>query len=165
MSSLRVLGTTIREVLTRPSQEAGATEVNLQEDEPRVLQVLIHYFYYFELDTTGRPTTSGLSAFLVHVYALADRYDVAPLCSLVVQRLNIVCNPAQDEDDFVAVLRVTHACTSGNTLWNILLPKAKSNMSLLLKNESFRELLPEIPTIALSLLDLSERKKHAWVSE
>lgn len=115
---------------------------------------MLHFLYYFKLDTTGRPTTSGLSTFLVHVYAIADKYDVSELRTLVVERLKNVCEPAEDPDDFVAVLRVTDACTADKAVWNVLLPKAKANIALLLKNESFRELVSEIPTLALSLLDL-----------
>jgi hypothetical protein len=93
------------------------------------------------------------------VYALADKYDVPPLRGLVVRRLKLFCDPTINIEEFVAVMRVTDACTAENTIWDVLLPLAKSNIGLLLANESFRELVVEIPTIALSLLDVLGGKK------
>lgn len=152
-------------LLTSPFQEAGASEVNLPDDDPKVLEALIHFLYHFNLDTTARPSTCGVSAFLVQVYAIADKYDVAPLRTLVVNRLNKACDPTQDVDDFIAALRVTDACTAGATIWDVLLPKAKTNISLLLESKAFRELVMEIPTLTLSLLGFLDEAKWAQVLE
>lgn len=119
-----------------------------------MLQVLIHYVYHFTLDTTSRPVTSGLWTFLVHVYALADKYDVPPLRSLVVRRLHELCNPVTDIDQFIAVLRVVDACTAENTLWDIMVPKVSDNIALLLKDQSFQELVMECPRLTLSVLGM-----------
>lgn len=127
--------------MTHVSQENGSKLINLPDDEPRVLQVLIHYVYHFTLDTTSRPVTSGLWTFLVHVYALADKYDLPPLRSLVVRRLHELCNPTTDIDQFIAVLRVVDACTAEDTLWDILVPKVSDHIGLLLKDQSFQELV------------------------
>jgi speckle-type POZ protein len=139
---------------TKMSQENGAKFVNLPDDEPRVLEVLIHYMYHFDLDTTSRPKTSGLWTFLVHVYALADKYDLPPLRSLVAQRLDDVCDPTTSIDEFVAVLRVVDACTAERTLWDIMVPNVSTNLALLLKDQSFEELVMECPSLTLPLLGM-----------
>lgn len=127
--------------------------------------MLIRYLYHFELDTTGRPTTAGLWTFLVHVYAIADKYDVPPLRLLVVQRLHDLCDPTKNIDDFIAVLRVTDACTAESTLWDFMLPKVMSNMTLLLQDESFRELAMEMPSLTLPLLATMDPHKYVDVLE
>jgi hypothetical protein len=157
--SARVSSRERAHVLTQLSQENGATEIDLPDDEPQVLQALIHFLYNSKLDTAERSTTSGLSTLLVHVYAIADKYDVAALRALAVVRLNVVCDPVKNMEDFLAVLRVTDACTVEKTIWNILIPKARSHISLLLKNESFRELVVELPTLTFSLLACLENEK------
>lgn len=140
--------------LTKTKQEAGASTINLPDDDPSVLQVLIHYLYHFVLDTTCRPNTASPSTFLVHVYAIADKYNVKPLRRLILHRLDELCNPATDLDDFVAVLRVTDACTADGTLWDILLPKVRANITLLLRDEAFQELVMELPSLTLPLLGM-----------
>lgn len=139
-------------------QESGASTIDLPDDEPSVLQVLIHYLYNFTLETDYRPRTAGVSAFLVHVYAIADKYDVPPLRSLATQRLDEACKPVQDTDDFVAVLRVVDACTAESTIWDILLPKVKANITHLLKDEGFKELVMELPALTLPMLGLLDMK-------
>jgi hypothetical protein len=116
--------------------------------------------YHFELDTSSRPATSGLWTFLVHVYALADKYDLPPLRSLVAQRLGEVCDPTTEIDEFVALLRVVDACTAERTLWDILLPKVRVNIKLLLKEESFQELVMEMPSLTLPLLGMLDHDKY-----
>lgn len=150
-------------ILTQLSQESGATEINLPDDEPQVLQVLIHYMYHFTLDITERPKTSGPWTFLVHVYALADKYDVPPLRQLAARRLNDVCDPTKDIDEFAAVIRVTDACTVESTLWDILLLKAKANITMLLEDESFQELVMETPSLTLPLLRMLDYPKYLEV--
>jgi hypothetical protein len=93
------------------------------------------------------------------VYALADKYDVAPLRTLVVGHLNRICEHVGPVDDFVAFLRVVNTCTADNTLWDILLPKIKINIKTLLKHESFQELVIELPCLTLPLLGMLDYDK------
>jgi hypothetical protein len=119
-----------------------------------VLQVLLHFLCNFTLDISGSPSTSGPLTFLVHVYAIADKYDIGPLRALAVERLDKECHPMKNGDNFIAVVRVTEACAAENTIWDVLMPKAKASVGFLLKQDSFRELVVEIPALSLSLLDL-----------
>lgn len=111
------------------------------------------------LDTTCRPNTASPSTFSVHVYAAADKYDVPPLRRLIVHRMEELCDPVEDLDDFVAVLRVTDACTANRALWDILLPKAKTNITQLLQDESFRWLAMELLSLTLPLLGMLDQNE------
>jgi hypothetical protein len=135
-------------------QESGAAQINLPNDEPTVLNVLFQYLYAYELDNNQRPPTSGLWTFLVHVYGIVDKYDVPSLRQLVADRLEDLCDPEEHVDEFVAVLRVIDSCTAGSTLWDIMLPKVKAKLSLLSKDESFQELVMELPSLTIPLLGM-----------
>ena len=102
---------------------------------------------------------------MVHVYAIADKYDVPPLRRLILQRLEELCDPVKDLDDFVAVLRVTDACIADRALWDILLPKMKTNITQLLLDESFRELAMELPGLTLPLLGMLDQIEFVKVLE
>lgn len=93
------------------------------------------------------------SAFLIQLYAVADKYDVPPLRSLILERLEATCDPVEHETDFIDALRVVDECTADNSIWKILLPKLKTNLQTLLKNQAFREAVTEQPAMTLQLLD------------
>jgi len=123
-----------------------------------VLRVLIRYLYKNVHDTTQAFSfppyqTLGDSAFLIHVYAIADKYDVPALCKRVVQRLVETCDPQKDEADFIEALRVVDDCTLDNEIWDFLLTKTRRNLQTLLKNGSFRELVLEHARLTFELLD------------
>lgn len=147
--------------LTRLSQERGVKFVNLPDDDPRVLQVLLHYMYHFTVDDAKTPKTSSIHTFFVHLYAIADKYDVSGLQQLVAQRLDDTSNPAKNVDEFVALLRVADACTAESTVWDILLPKVLDNITLLLQHESFQEFVTESPGLTLRLLGMLQFSKYA----
>lgn len=92
------------------------------------------------------------SVFLIQVYAIADKYDVPPLRSLVTERLDSMCDPAEDENDFIEALRAVDEHTSDNTIWNILIPKLKASLPVLLENHFFEEVVMEQPAMNLQLL-------------
>jgi hypothetical protein len=94
----------------------------------------------------------GDSAFLIHIYALADKFAVPALCKLAVQRLVETCDPQKNEADFIEALRVVDDCTVDDTIWDFLLTKAKRNLQTLLNSESFRELVLEHSKLTYELL-------------
>jgi len=125
----------------------------MPDDDPSALQGLLHYLYHFTL-APWRPSASCPWISLVRLYALADEYDIAPLHTLFAEQLDYACEPVPFVEDFVAVLRVVDACTADNTLWDILLPKVRANIKLVLQRESFRELVMELPCLTLPLLSM-----------
>jgi hypothetical protein len=139
-------------MLTTQSQDSNTTTLSLPDDDPWVLRVLIRYFYKNVLDTKIKPYETPTSAFLVQVYALADKYDVPPLRSLVVQRLEETCDPLEDMDDFIAALRIVDSHTAEDTVWEVFLPKMQEDLEILVQDCKFREVLVEQPTVAIRLL-------------
>jgi hypothetical protein len=104
-------------LLTIQSQDSNSTILELPDDDPDALLVLIRYFYKntlftgFASSSVPRPQEKTGSAFLIYVYAIADKYDAPALRSLVVQRLEETCDPFDDMDDFhrsIAYHRQSH---------------------------------------------------------
>lgn len=91
------------------------------------------------------------SAFLISLYAVADKYDVPRLRSLILERLNETCN-TQHVPTFIDALLVVEQYTSDNAVWDILMPKIKQNLGTLLKNEAFRDVIMSQPAMTLQLL-------------
>jgi hypothetical protein len=110
-------------MLTIQTQNSNSTTLDLPDDDPWVLRVLIRYFYKIVLDTKIKPYETPTSAFLIQVYAIADKYDVPPLRSLVVQRLDETCDPLEDMDNFIAALRIIDSHTAEDTVWKVFLLK------------------------------------------
>ena len=94
----------------------------------------------------------GDSTFLIQLYAVADKYDVPRLRSLILERLDATCNPEQ-EAAFIDAILVVDEYTSNNAVWDILLPKIRANLQTLLKNEAFRDVVMSQPAMTLQLLD------------
>ena len=148
--------------LIQLSQGKVARSINLPDEDPLVLQVLLHFMYHFTIDDAKRPNNSSIWVSLVHLYAIADKYDVPPLKEIVLQRLDDICDPTTNVDAFVALLRVVaDACTAKSAVWDILVPKVLDNITLLLPHESFQDVVVELPSLTLQLLGMLQFSKYA----
>lgn len=143
-------------------QEANATTLDLSADDPTVLGALIHYFYNFTLRENTNPSAGSNSSHFVHVYAIADKYDVPHLRTLAKLRLQKTFNTQtalRDHADFIDTVRVVDEYTpyrlglkGEDGLWAVMLPVMKSNIAFLLQDEAFKELLLELPDLNFRLL-------------
>jgi hypothetical protein len=123
---------------------------------------MIHYFYNFTLREDINPLAGPNMPYFVHVYAIADKYDVPPLRTLAKQRLWRTFNPQvalENHADFIDTIRAVDECTphrlgleGGGELWGVMLPVMKTNMGILLQDEAFKQLLLELPDLNFRLL-------------
>ncbi|KAI7371248.1 hypothetical protein KC354_g724 [Hortaea werneckii] len=96
---------------------------------------------------------SVLPAFAVRLYAIADKYNVEPLRDMAAQRLrktiDVHAVPA-----FVEAVRMIDELTppSDKTLWKIVLPHMTGNITFLLGQQDFRDLLQDMPQLMYELL-------------
>jgi len=137
-------------------QEAASNQniITLDDDEPATLRVLLSYFYSFVYDDSSRQLTQSLSAFAVHVYAIADKYDVKPLQDLATQKLKNVCNPVTNVEDYIAAVDAVDELTSpkDGTLWGIIIPKTIANIGFLLGTTRAKELILGTEALNVALL-------------
>lgn len=134
--------------------EASATRIELPDDDPAYLYTLLDWLYKSVYTNYTCDIDMPYSVFAVHIYAIADKYGVDALREKAAERLS--GNPFSDVyyDDLVGVLRAIEECTNpkDTTLWDIVLPKVKDNINLLLKDEDFTNLICEKPEINLRIL-------------
>ena len=129
-------------------QEANVTTLYLSADDPTVLGALIHYFYNFSLRENNSASAEPNSSHFVHVYAIADKYDVPHLRTLAKLRLQKTFNTStalKEHTDLIETVRAVAECSphcfspeGENGLWAVVLPVMKSNMAALLQDEVFR---------------------------
>ncbi|GAB7327854.1 hypothetical protein MBLNU13_g11644t1 [Cladosporium sp. NU13] len=151
-----------RKLLCGKFKEANATTLDLSADDPTVLAALIHYFYNFTLRENSDASAGSNSSHFVHVYAIADKYDVPHLRTLAKLRLQKTFNTQtalEDHADLIETVRAVDECSphrfsleGENGLWAVMLPVMKSNIAVLLQNEAFKELLLELPDLNFRLL-------------
>jgi len=123
---------------------------------------LIHYFYNFTLRENPDASAGPNSSHFVHVYAIADKYDVPHLRTLAKLRLQKAFNmqtALKDHTDLIETVRAVDECSphrfsieGENGLWAVMLPVMKSNIAVLLQDEAFKELLLELPDLNFRLL-------------
>lgn len=90
---------------------------------------------------------------MVHVYGIADKYDVPALRTLAATQLTKLLEPAGDKlDSFITAIRAIDEHTPDNILWEIVIPKIVANMSWLADDVDFFALLQEMPALTKSLL-------------
>lgn len=144
-------------LMANVTQESSERPSTLElDDDPEVLASLIHYFYNNTYDDSSRGEHQAVQTFTVHVYAIADKYDVPQLQQLAAQKFGKVCAPVSDIDDFIAALCAVDGATNpaDNTLWKVVLPIIEKNISYLLQHEQFKAVVDSIPELKWGLLAL-----------
>ncbi|KAF7186177.1 Kelch-like protein 18 [Pseudocercospora fuligena] len=98
--------------------ETGANEIILQEDEPSVIEALVHFCYNFDYCDTGEKCSSGLAggggpmAFNVHVFAAAEKYLIEPLQRFALNRLRYHSRINFNAEDFAKAIEHAYTATS-----------------------------------------------------
>ena len=149
-------------LVAKVAQESAECSSTLElDDDPEVLASLIHYFYHFTYDDSSRGEHQAIQTFTVHVYAIADKYNVPRLQQLAAQKFGKVCDPVSDIDDFITALCAVDGATNpaDSTLWNITLPIIENNVSYLLQHNSFKAVVDSMPDLKWGLISLLDRKK------
>lgn len=73
-------------------KEGSANTIELHEDDPEALDILIKFMYRRPTDLSPPRYNVQPMTFAVKVYALADKYAVKPLCAQVSTRIDFFLN-------------------------------------------------------------------------
>ena len=136
-------------------QESAEEQSTIElDDDPDALHALIRHLYNCGYDDTI--CKENVMSFNVKVYAIADKYDVKQLQKFAATRLSRVCDPERDLNDFIATVYAIDECNNpkDRTLWDVVIPKIKNNISYLLGTAEFRVVLDDIPQLKFDLLAL-----------
>ncbi|KAF2770469.1 hypothetical protein EJ03DRAFT_381946 [Teratosphaeria nubilosa] len=142
------------------AHNANPASLNLDDDEPEVLEVLLYHLYHFTWSDASRGKLP-LGPFAVRVYACADKYDVPSLramaASVLQRRVARIADPKGGElEEFLETIRSVEACTSetDGTLWGIVVPRIREHMGALMGDgeERFFALVRELEGLNRVLL-------------
>ncbi|KAK5113317.1 hypothetical protein LTR85_010934 [Meristemomyces frigidus] len=155
-SILHPQSSVFRTLLSGNFKEASPEQgtITLNDDDPKVLQVLLHHLYNFTFDDRSRGAEAE-APFAVRVYAIADKYDVSPLRAMAAQKLTSVADPGPEGlENFIAAIYAIDECCNPKdaTLWNIVSPKIVANIDALADDERFFALIQELPALNKALL-------------
>lgn len=137
--------------------ETDKKEIGLQDDDPQVLQAVIHYLYHFNYDESSRGETPAI-VYAVQVYAIAGKYSLPGLKAQACKRFLALCTTVHEDADII--IEAIHAIDENvpepdRTLWNLLLPAIKQfHMDALLRSDDFQTLMVEMPKVNFALMSL-----------
>ncbi|KAK4978014.1 hypothetical protein LTR42_002389 [Elasticomyces elasticus] len=85
---------------------------------------------------------------------MADKYDIPTLCSLAIDRLQHLLEPEREHvEATISAIQAIDNYTSGNQLWDIVVPMIVSNMDWLSQEKEFLKFLVEdMPVLTKTLL-------------
>ncbi|KAK4958999.1 hypothetical protein LTR10_003798 [Elasticomyces elasticus] len=88
------------------------------------------------------------------IRAMADKYDIPTLCSLAIDRLQHLLEPEREHvEATISAIQAIDNYTSGNQLWDIVVPMIVSNMDWLSQEKEFLKFLVEdMPVLTKTLL-------------
>ena len=68
-------------------QEAKEGKIDLKDENPEVVDVMLHYFYHFDYSDEKE---GGMAPILldIYVFAMAEKYFVEPLQKLATEKFN-----------------------------------------------------------------------------
>lgn len=156
---LATLSLSLARLDTNIYQEATSEQqrIVLEDDEPAHLSTLLKYLYHFVYDDSARNSTfESPSTFNIKLYAIADKYNVLAVQMDAASKFAATCDPKTNETDFIQAIYTVDEYTSSYDakLWEILMPKIKSNLLSLLAVKEFKDLLQEKPELNIRLLEV-----------
>ncbi|KAI9776086.1 MAG: hypothetical protein M1839_000599 [Geoglossum umbratile] len=155
-------------------KEAAENVIDLKEDDARVIEAMLHFFYRFNYDDSGDdqgPVSPML--FNTRVYGVADKYDVSSLKTLAKEKFDKAIKTCWDMDDFTHVITETYSSTpsADRGLRNLVAKVARKHIKALLERKEFRCVLEETISFAADVTQLlaegggnSALKRHSpWI--
>ncbi|KAK4893931.1 hypothetical protein LTR27_007737 [Elasticomyces elasticus] len=157
---LHAQSSVFRTMLAGGFAEANLSTFPLPDDSPDSLEPLLYYMYHdkypkFISNSHYHNFRVDSPKAIVQAYAIADKYDVPGLELLATQRLAEIVNSESHElHSAILAVRTISECTteSDSTLWDVVVPKVRKQLSWLAGDDSFLKLLREVPELNKKLL-------------
>lgn len=128
----------------------------LKDDDPTIVNAMLQYMYTGNYGDEDKDAPQAFGLFSVSVYALADKYDVPKLGSLVAAKLNHWAGDHWMETSFTEVVReiYTNAVDRKHELQHAVVSVAvRNSQSLFLyrRHAEFREVAATLPGFTMAL--------------
>ncbi|KAI7257543.1 hypothetical protein KC343_g6462 [Hortaea werneckii] len=148
-----------RKACAGPWKEGKEGTITLKEDDPQVIDALLHWLYNFEYDEYGLSQDHQCPMVLdVRVYAAADKYFVPNLKRLAVEKFEKHTKAGWKSDGFANAIPEAYVVVpeSDRTLKNIIIDVASAHKAALFHpskgSEVFKRLTAELPEFGKDLL-------------
>jgi speckle-type POZ protein len=143
--------------------------IELKEDDARVVEAMLHFFYRFDYDSSGDGSRGWASPMLFNsrVYGIAEKYDIPALKFLAGEKVGKAVRTCWDMDDFTHVITDIYNSTppTDRGLRDIVVEVAHSHIDTLLEKEEFRCALEETPGFAADITRQMAEKGGITVKE
>ena len=139
-------------------QEAGENKIKLDEDDPQVVEAMLHYLYHGTYGDAGNATTDLPSILLdVKVFVIADKYFVEPLKAVACRKFGEHCKDEWKTADFAqAVQELYESGVEDKSLKDVALAAVRIHAKdLLTKNGEFPDIhkaMRETPAFGADVL-------------
>ncbi|PLN76859.1 BTB/POZ domain protein [Aspergillus taichungensis] len=136
-------------------KEVTDNVIQLEEDDPRALEAMIHFMYGFSYDSSGsdRGRTSPM-LFNVNVYQTGDKYDIPKLKEQAKEKFAVALKNCWEMDDFPVAIARAYSTTvaSDRGLRDLIVDTCLEHISELLENDDFKQVLRETLDFAADLV-------------
>ncbi|KAI2707456.1 hypothetical protein CBS147354_9518 [Penicillium roqueforti] len=94
-------------------KEVNENVIRLEDDDPRALEAMIHFFYGFNYDSSGsdQGRTSPM-LFNVKVYQIGDKYGIPKLKAQAKEKFSVAITTCWEMDDFPTAIASAYSTTS-----------------------------------------------------
>lgn len=128
--------------------------IQLEEDDPRAVEAMIHFMYDHEYDSSGgHQGRISPMLFNVEVYRVADKYGVAALKKLSREKFDYAAKTCWDMDDFPHLITDVYSSSPCQELRETIAGVSRKHMEALLKKDNFLRVLNEAISQALTNRD------------
>lgn len=156
--------TVFKSMLGSTYAEANQHTIELLEDDPDALSVLLKHLYRFHPDLSGpdgKPMT-----FAVKVFALADKYAVSSLCTMASNRFEVILDPTKDLDGYIGANKALQGTLyeREGALWEIVLKLTQRHVLFLVTQNDFLASMQEMPALMVDVLKLAGTRASSQVN-
>ncbi|KAK3946535.1 hypothetical protein QBC32DRAFT_225916, partial [Pseudoneurospora amorphoporcata] len=151
-----------------------ARKIDLPDDDPRLVHIMVHYLYHFDYDVRLQHERSGYDglemdgyetnvnepaadALLTHakIYALAEKYLIRGLKALALRQFKAAATVSLDIDDFLGAALVVYKSTieDDRGLRDVVV-ETLSKHSEWLDEEKVRDVLKELGALTYDINDM-----------
>lgn len=139
-------------------QEANATTLTLYDDDPVAVNTMLRYFYGF--DPSSSDASSGIYTKL-RLFAVAGKYGITDLQQKAAESVKEALHEKVRSSAFPQILKYIYEETPAHE--GELLKEAallcRSNIVPLMRDRAFKELLLDVPGIAVAALGLVAKEE------
>ncbi|KAK4245719.1 hypothetical protein C7999DRAFT_33934 [Corynascus novoguineensis] len=142
-------------------KEAQEGKVDLPDDDPRLVHIMIHYLYHFDYDLDLQPKQTSPSAaemdgpLYTHasIYALGEKYLIRGLKTVALRKFRDAATAVVDVDDFVkATLEVYTSTVEDDRGLRDAVVKTLYENSDWLEKENVQDALKNVVPLAYDLV-------------